>query len=320
MNPPILNREFKHPADGWYHIEPAGRHYNAGLDATQVIDAAAISAIVGAFNREAAAADFPGLLIDHEHFKHDARQESRAYGWLMKLQGRADGIYGRVNWTGTGKPAVNHGDYRFFSTEYDRRDLENISETEKRPLKLAGLTLTNDPNNKGARPITNRREETPAQKDKQMRKIAEQLGLSPEATEDEIVAAARALQDEVTALKGAADRVDDAVVNREVAALGVADEDEKAELTVIIKNSADREKTLKVLKNRFAAKPQTVAKPVTNREQARTPVAGAAVKNKAAAQNALVTTIKNSRRCSFEDAWELAKAEKPDLFAEEEKE
>jgi hypothetical protein len=26
MNTPILNREFQHPADGWYHIEPKGEH------------------------------------------------------------------------------------------------------------------------------------------------------------------------------------------------------------------------------------------------------------------------------------------------------
>jgi hypothetical protein len=100
------------------------------------------------------------MLIDHEHFKHDADKETRAFGWLQKLENRADGYYGRIRWTNTGKPAVDGGDYRFFSTEYDRKDLTVLKKEGKlqtvRPLRLDGLTLTNSPNNKGGKPITNR--------------------------------------------------------------------------------------------------------------------------------------------------------------------
>jgi hypothetical protein len=87
------------------------------------------------------------------------QKETIAYGWLMGLQGRADGIYGQIRWTATGQAAVDGGDYRLFSTEYDPADMEVLSEgapMRARPLKLDGLTLTNAPNNKGASPITNR--------------------------------------------------------------------------------------------------------------------------------------------------------------------
>jgi hypothetical protein len=111
------------------------------------------------FNAAAQDPSFSGMLIDHEHAKLDLQKETVAYGWLMSLQGRADGIYGKIRWTATGQAAVDGGDYRFFSTEYDPADMEVLSDgkhTGARPMSLDGLTLTNAPNNKGGSPITNR--------------------------------------------------------------------------------------------------------------------------------------------------------------------
>lgn len=161
----ILNREFQHPSDGWYHIEPAGEHPNRGV--VQVVDAEAIGAIVNRFNADATAGQLGQgheMLICHEHFSHDAGQETRAFGWLDRLQGRSDGIYGQIRWSATGKAAVDGGDYRFFSTEYDpaRCAVLNREGTRLRPLALAGLTLTNMPNNQGMKPITNARAEVAA--------------------------------------------------------------------------------------------------------------------------------------------------------------
>ena len=126
MFPTILNRAFQHPADGWYMIEPAGEHPSPASGFLQVMDNIARESIVNRFNQEARAPGFAGMLIDHEHFKHDQSKESRAYGWLMELQNRSDGIYGRINWTSTGRAAVDGGDYRFFSTEYNTSDLQRI--------------------------------------------------------------------------------------------------------------------------------------------------------------------------------------------------
>jgi hypothetical protein len=160
MNATILNRNFEHPNDGWYQIEPRGEHPNVGSGVVQVIDLDASRAIVDAFNRQAQQPNFAGMLIDHEHFRHDPSKETVAYGWLMQLQNRDDGIYGQIRWTGTGRKAVDDGDYRYFSTEYAQQDLQSVLNAKPlkkvRPLKLDGLTLTNDPNNKGGKPITNR--------------------------------------------------------------------------------------------------------------------------------------------------------------------
>ncbi|MCX6903479.1 MAG: hypothetical protein NTW03_08380, partial [Verrucomicrobia bacterium] len=177
MNSPILNRDFQHPADGWYMIEPRGEHPNAAAGIVQVIDEQAVQNIVSDFNAAATAPNFPGMLVDHEHFSHDQDKETRAFGWLNKLQARPDGIYGQIRWTDTGRAAVDGGDYRFFSTEYAGTDLVPIQSADSsadsrvranrtdaytavhapvRPMRLAGLTLTNKPNNKGGKPITNR--------------------------------------------------------------------------------------------------------------------------------------------------------------------
>jgi phage I-like protein len=163
MNPKILNRDFQHPTDGWYQIEVKGNHPNRAAGVVQVIDDEACVAIVNRFNADAEAGQLSHgieMLIDHEHFKHDADKETTAYGWLTKLENRADGYYGRIRWTNTGKPAVDGGDYRFFSTEYDPADLRLLNSQGKaksvRPLRLDGLTLTNDPNNKGGRNVDGR--------------------------------------------------------------------------------------------------------------------------------------------------------------------
>ncbi len=190
MNSSILNPDFSHPADGWYQIEPKGEHPNQAAGVVQVIDEEAMNSIVAQFNQDAAEGKLrhgSEMLIDHEHFSDQPDKETRAYGWLVELQSRADGIYGRVRWSKTGQEAVDGGDYRFFSTEYASADCvacrvasgegktraeqgepngekgQNASLATRhstlsrvRPLRLDGLTLTNMNNNRGQKPITNR--------------------------------------------------------------------------------------------------------------------------------------------------------------------
>lgn len=208
MSALILNREWKHPEDGWYMIEPKGEHPNRAGGVVQVIDQEAMQSICNRFAAEAAAPGFAGMLIDHEHFRHNQDKETVAYGWLVGLSPREDGLYAQVRWTNTGRAAVDGGDYRFFSTEYNPKDcaILNRDGRRMRPLRLDGLTLTNDPNNKGQRPITNRGNEfrqaagavlagseTTTKKDRSMKSVATMLGLSAEASEDAVLAAVTTL-------------------------------------------------------------------------------------------------------------------------------
>ena len=162
MSAAIFNRaDFAHPADGWYQIEPKGTHPNDQAGVIQVIDDSACAAMVNRFNADAGAGTLRQgneLLIDHEHFKDQADQETVAYGWLQRLQNRTDGIYGQIRWTATGQAAVDGGEYRFFSTEYTPEDLVSLggNPLRVRPMRLDGISLTNMPNNRGGKPITNR--------------------------------------------------------------------------------------------------------------------------------------------------------------------
>lgn len=243
MNLTILNREFQHPSDGWYQIEAKGEHANRAAGVVQMIDDEATAAIVNRFNQEATSGQLRHgneMLIDHEHFSDNPEKESRAYGWLQELQNRADGIYGRIRWTTTGKAAVDGGDYRFFSTEYAAGDVKVVngvgtSSTSSvmkriRPLRLDGLTLTNMNNNRGQKPITNRggvsvpanrpgssgaspHHEFPQgtnaladvvnqNKGTPMKSVAALLGLSADASEEAIHAEVTKCKNRVTTLEG----------------------------------------------------------------------------------------------------------------------
>ena len=280
-NTRILNREFQHPEDGWYQIEVLGEHRNAAAGVVQVIDAEGCAAITAAFNREAAEPRFAGMLVDHEHFRHDQDKETRAYGWLMALQNRADGVYGQIRWTGTGREAVDSGDYRFFSTEYDEADLVVLNRGQNpprvRPTRLAGLTLTNEPNNRGGKPITNRHEDgndfrgagasagssNNNNERQNMKQVAAKLGLSADASEEAVlgeltkvlnrVTTAEAkilpLEQEVQGLRAAQERA----VTEQVAGLldahHVTDEKVRNRMAPVLAGLANREERVAFLKD-----------------------------------------------------------------------
>lgn len=350
MNPTILNREFQHPADGWYQIESLGEHPNRAAGVVQVIDGEAVESIVNRFNADAAAGALRHgreMLIDHEHFSDQPDQETRAYGWLQELQNR-DGVpYGRIRWTATGKAAVDGGDYRFFSTEYDPKDLKvlNSGKTARvRPTRLAGLTLTNMPNNRGQKPITNRAEpggpadsQPPTQRTNTMKNIATKLGLSAEASEDAILAEVTKLLNRATTAEGQL-----APVTQERDALRTENKtlletQVDADLAPL-KNRISEEKLTgfraELLKNRAAALPfvQTLVeelgkddkatKPagkVLNRADAKAPApkgASTAQPVTTAQLNAEVRKVMNRDGSKFEAAYNTLRQERPELFAE----
>lgn len=325
----------------------------------QVIDDQACEAIVNRFNAEADGQSFPGMLVDHEHFKHDSAKESRAYGWLMRLQNRADGIYGQMKWTTTGRAAVDGGDYRFFSTEYDPRDLVVVvnrgNETKgmyMRPVRLAGLTLTNEPNNKGGKPITNR---DPNQEfrgagasagsteqnnqRKTMKSVATKLGLSADASEDAVLSELTKimnrmseaetkiipLTNRVTELETATAVMVGEQIDADLDMHGVKEEKVRNRLKPVLiplKNRAERVAFLTDLNLAPAAGAKVETKgagTVLNRSQAGTP-GNQAQGGQEANSKALFAAVADYRvknRCTHEEAWSAVKREKPELFKTE---
>lgn len=155
---PITNRDFKLPDDGWIQVAPLGEHpHPSGI--IQVLDKEACEAMVNRFNEEAKSENFPGLLLDFDHFSSDTKAPSTAAGWIEKLENRADGLWAQVRWSTDGEAAIKGGNYRLVSPVWNRSQCEvvgNPDDKKFRPQRLDRAALTNDPVLKGMCPVSNR--------------------------------------------------------------------------------------------------------------------------------------------------------------------
>jgi hypothetical protein len=362
MNRPILNRDFSHPADGWYQIEPKGEHPNRAAGLIQVIDDEAGNSIVDRFNQDAAAGKLrhgKEMLIDHEHFSDQPDKETRAYGWLQELQNRADGIYGRIRWSKTGREAVDGGDYRFFSTEYSPKDLQEVKSEivnrkpefrKARPLRLDGLTLTNMNNNRGQKPITNRRSEkdfagacAPAASNAnqntntKMNTVAIKLGLAADAPEETILAEVTRLLNRVTEMvpheeenKSLRDRlgiIDAEQVHTLLDLHGVKDEKIRNRLRPVLIGLKNREERAAALLD-FGFKPEERRAPDRQTARLLNRVEGRPLRpelpglnEQALAQRAEaeIGDYKIRNRCTYAEARNAVRIAKPELFGLEKK-
>ncbi|MEI7851883.1 MAG: phage protease, partial [Kiritimatiellales bacterium] len=150
----ILNRNFELPADGWHQLAPLGEFPHAAAGIVQVIDAAACTLMVAAFeNARAGSSNFPGLLIDFDHFSLDAEKRSEAAGWITDLKfmpnSAGSGLFARIRWSDIGEAAVKGGRYRFLSPVWAKSDCEDLGSQRLRPVRLLNAAVTNDPNLKG---------------------------------------------------------------------------------------------------------------------------------------------------------------------------
>ncbi|MCH8475951.1 MAG: phage protease [Opitutales bacterium] len=121
-------------APDWIHLIPAGQFQaNDGRGPFRMADPAAVIA----------ASLQPGgmLPIDQDHATDLAAKqggEAPARGWIVEMEAREDGIWGRVEWTGKGKELLADRAYRGVSPVF----LSNKDGDITRILRAA---LTNDP-------------------------------------------------------------------------------------------------------------------------------------------------------------------------------
>lgn len=157
-----------------------------GKRVTQHFDADACSKVVGNFSRE--------LLVDADHRSTRPDGDTAAYAWVTAL--RADpelGLVGTMRFTDKGASAVNGREYRFVSVAWYIGD-------DGRPYELDSVALTNRPN-LPVRPVVNREgggstaaEGGETQRNPAMEELKKLLGLAAEATDEEILSAAKALK------------------------------------------------------------------------------------------------------------------------------
>jgi len=84
----MTDNSFVLAADAWVQVTPCGDFPHAGAGVTQVIDREACDRIAADFNARKADANFPGVLVDFDHFSLDTAQSSEAAGWITELESR----------------------------------------------------------------------------------------------------------------------------------------------------------------------------------------------------------------------------------------
>jgi hypothetical protein len=149
--------DFKFEKDGWVHVMPLGEFPHAEAGVVQVIDSETLKVITEDFKAKASVENFPGLLVDFDHFSMDTDKPSEAAGWITELKADSEGLWAKVRWTAKGEASVAGGEYRLVSPVFPKPSLcEDLGESRIRPHELLSVALTNEPNIKGARPLTNR--------------------------------------------------------------------------------------------------------------------------------------------------------------------
>ena len=194
-------------APEWVHLIPPGRF--TARDG-RVFDNTDPDAIIEAFGRNGA--DLP---VDYQH-QNDRPEATRsgpvpAAGWIKELAGRADDIWGRVDWTERARGMITRREYRYLSPVLKCR------KTDRRILMLKGAGLVHSP----ALHLTELAEEDDMPDTSFASRVAEALGLAPDASEADILALLARVRAAMTQVAGSTELAQmDAPPARQRAALG----------------------------------------------------------------------------------------------------
>lgn len=165
------------PVAEWVHLLPAGTiSTQDGRGPYRVEDPARLIA-------ESLQGDGAKLPIDENHAIDLAAprgEASPSRGWIVELQARDDGIWGRVDWTATGRALLAERAYLALSPAI-------AHDASGRVLRILRASLVNRPNLRG---LTALHQENPMSL---MQRLAELLGLETDATEDALIERVTAL-------------------------------------------------------------------------------------------------------------------------------
>jgi hypothetical protein len=153
----MSDKDFVLAGDGWVQVTPCGEFPHVGAGVTQVIDREACDRIAADFNSRKSDSNFPGVLVDFDHFSLDTEKSSEAAGWITDLESRDTGLWARVRWSDAGLSAVQGGRFRLMSPVFPPPSAcDDLGCGKIRPVMLVSVALTNEPNIKGGKPIANR--------------------------------------------------------------------------------------------------------------------------------------------------------------------
>jgi len=134
------------------------------------------------------------LVVDYEHQTLKG-VEAPAAGWVKELKLENGAIMATVEWTPRGAQYLENKEYRYLSP------VVNVRKADGKAIGLHSLALTNTPAIENMEAIVNSENYEGGHQNMDMQKIAELLGLGPDATEEDIMKALSALLAENKSLK-----------------------------------------------------------------------------------------------------------------------
>ena len=180
-------------APKWIQLLPPGTF--SGRDGRGPYHANDPEAVIAATREYHGNADIP---LDYNHQTEHAAENGKpapAAGWIKKLEGNSSyGLWGRVEWTEAGARAVAAKEFRYVSPVF-------FHDADGRVLMIQSAALTNLPN-LDLKALSSAQADASANTRKEYtmdfkKAVAQSLGLSPDASEAEIIAAAQSQRDAV---------------------------------------------------------------------------------------------------------------------------
>lgn len=168
----------------WVKLLPMGQFGGKdGRGPYLVEDMAHAQAIIAASKPEGSSLD---PVVDYDHQTDlaavkDVGGTAPASGWIVEMQARADGIWGKIAWTAKALAALKDREYRYLSPVFPH------SKSTGRVLAILRAGLTNKPNLELGALASE--EASDGDDDLNKAKLAQALGLGEDATEDQIHAA-----------------------------------------------------------------------------------------------------------------------------------
>ena len=275
----------------------------------QHLDRAAFERIVAAWNAKGA----PELLVDVDHGSCEGGS-TKAYAWAANLRVEDGGLYADFRFTDEGAAAVNSREYRFVSPVFDLNERGDV-------LGLDSVALTNRPNlpvscvlNRESTGVVNVEDN---EGKPNMEKILSALGLGPDASEDDAVAAVEELKkkvadSEAAALNAEAEKFADENKDRI--------ENRQAVIDLYVKNGKDVATAFLAAFKAPAAKSAPPSATRISARNAATPAAtvgtGDAAAKISARNRAVNEYLAAHRNATHAEAWSACRLADPEMFAD----
>ena len=319
----------------WFQTTPPFGKYPSGMqveladgkkakDAFVVFSRESVDAVVKDFRERMTAKDWPGVLVDQEHFSLDLDKPSTALAWAKDIRVADDGsIWTRWEFTAKGRELYEG---KMLISRSPVLDLAPIGDREFAPTRLTSIGMTNTPYFKDLSPLAAARDVNHNNQGENMDpKILTELGLKEGATLDDVLAAIKALKDTAAAATATATDATKKAEDAEAKCRGlkcdafiaahknqIADEGKFRE--AYMKAPEATEQALGLFKT--AAAPAPTARIVAKNAQTPSAVPGTddAVKAKIAARNNAVNAYMTAHKCSFQTAWTACRAADPESF------